>query len=497
MKKKIAGILVCILLIIIAVPVSGTTIIEKTFSSSIFGKTLFVGGSGPDNYTYIQDAIDDANDGDTVFVYSGIYYETIYLNKQIDLIGEDRQTTIIDGERPWGGAWNIVLINSDYATVSGFSILHGNLSKGAGISSSASYIIIHDNIISNNYQGIELYGAFHITISENIIANNADDGIYMFKTSDNIIIGNVITTNYEEGIYLRDSQDNIISDNTIRDNLGCGIRSSNSSSISIYSNDIIKNKYGIHSVQNSTITGNVLSHNKYDGVYLSRDSWNNIFTDNRIACNDREGIQIRQGVRNNHIYHNLFLSHYWNAFGDGAYWYNNTLKEGNYWHDYIKEQGGYDDDGDGIGDIPYHITGGGYDHYPLMEPWGDNEPPETPIIDGPTSGNAEMEYEYTFLTTDPEGECIQYYIHWGDKKEFWLGPFNSGDTVTMTHAWARTGTFTIKAKARDFYGLETDWATLDITMPKSKDTSNLFLFQFLVRIIDQFPLLAHVLNFVK
>jgi len=100
-----------------------------------------------------------------------------------------------------------------------------------------------------------------------------------------------------------------------------------------------------------------------------------------------------------------------------------------------------------------------------MEPWGDNEPPETPIIDGPTSGEAGVEYDYTFLTTDPEGEYIEYYINWGDKKEFWLGPYASGDVATITHVWNRTGTFTIEVKARDFYGLESDWATLEVTMP--------------------------------
>ena len=61
------------------------------------GNTLYVGGTGPNNYTSIQDAIDNANEGDTVYVYdeSSPYYENVVIEKTINLIGEDRDTTII------------------------------------------------------------------------------------------------------------------------------------------------------------------------------------------------------------------------------------------------------------------------------------------------------------------------------------------------------------------------------------------------------------------
>ena len=61
------------------------------------GSWLYVGGSGPGNYTRIQDAIDNTSDGDTVFVFNGTYYENVIINKAINLIGENRNTTIIDG----------------------------------------------------------------------------------------------------------------------------------------------------------------------------------------------------------------------------------------------------------------------------------------------------------------------------------------------------------------------------------------------------------------
>jgi hypothetical protein len=63
-------------------PVSG----EGSFST-----TLYVGGTGPGNYTSIQSAINDATSGDTVFVYSGTYYENIVIDVSINLIGENKR----------------------------------------------------------------------------------------------------------------------------------------------------------------------------------------------------------------------------------------------------------------------------------------------------------------------------------------------------------------------------------------------------------------------
>jgi len=443
------------------------------------GNVLYVGGSGPGNYSSIQAAVDNASDGDTVFVYGGIYYETVFLNKQIDLIGEDRETTILDGERPWGDAWNNIRIyDTEYVTVSGFSVVNCDLSEGAGIYSSADNVVIYDNVFSNMFQGIELYSAYGVTISDNVIEDNADSGVGIRFSSDNIVVGNTITSNGVAGVSMDRSSGTVISGNIIKDNVGDGVSGSDSHYSIVSGNEIINNKRGIRlsDSSNNSIVENVVSHNSYNGIFLTSGSSYNVITDNRIACNGREGVYLIYGAEYNHVYHNLFLSHLpWNAYGGGAYWYNAVIQEGNYWYDYVEEQGGYDDDGDGIGDVPYHVAAGGYDHYPLMEPWGDNEPPETPVVDGPTSGAAGVEYDYTFLTTDPEGEDVQYYINWGDKKEFWLGPYPSGDIVTIAHVWNMTGDFTVKVKARDFYGLESDWATLEVTMPRNQVVRGVFL----------------------
>jgi len=99
----------------------------------------------------------------------------------------------------------------------------------------------------------------------------------------------------------------------------------------------------------------------------------------------------------------------------------------------------------------------------------DNQPPEKPILSGSTSGKAGTEYEYTITSVDPEGHDIYYLIDWGDNTSTeWLGLYDSGEEIILSHIWAEQGNYTIKSKAKDIYGLESNWATLEVSMPKNK-----------------------------
>jgi hypothetical protein len=95
--KKI--IILCVVFLFVGMSVtsiSGNQINNQTIKQSVRGSILYVGGIGEGNYTNIQDAVDDATDGDTVFVYddSSPYYEwNILINKSITLVGENRDTT--------------------------------------------------------------------------------------------------------------------------------------------------------------------------------------------------------------------------------------------------------------------------------------------------------------------------------------------------------------------------------------------------------------------
>jgi len=114
--------------------------------------------------------------------------------------------------------------------------------------------------------------------------------------------------------------------------------------------------------------------------------------------------------------------------------------------------------------------------------------PVSPDIIGDIYGLVEIEYEYSFVSTDPDGDDVYYYIDWGDGNIEETAFYPSGEEVIRTHAWSEEGTYTIGALAIDIYELWSDWGTLSVTMPVSyqisqQSTSPLF-FQILERILQ-------------
>ena len=97
-----------------------------------------------------------------------------------------------------------------------------------------------------------------------------------------------------------------------------------------------------------------------------------------------------------------------------------------------------------------------------------SDPPTVPTIEGPTVVQMNKKAFYEFTSTDPNGDEIEYFVDWGDGYSEWSTPHSSGDTVRMDHTWREEGTFTIKAKAVDPFGEESDWSSYDITVEKGK-----------------------------
>lgn len=125
-----------------------------------------------------------------------------------------------------------------------------------------------------------------------------------------------------------------------------------------------------------------------------------------------------------------------------------------------------------------------------------NAAPEKPIITGPRLGKVGNEYNYTFVATDPDADNISYFVDWGDNTSTeWVGPYYSGEKITISHTWSERGTFAVRAKAKDIYGAEGPWGELKATMPKNKATFlNSLLLKLLERFPYAFPILRHLLR---
>ena len=120
--------------------------------------------------------------------------------------------------------------------------------------------------------------------------------------------------------------------------------------------------------------------------------------------------------------------------------------------------------------------------------------PDEPMIDGPPEGNAQERYGYTISTDDPDGDEVEYQIDWGDGTiTNWYGPYASGEEVKREHQWAYEDNYTIRVKARDVYGAESEWTSMEISMPKNRVYFNPF-FRFLENHPRLFPILRLILT---
>ncbi|MCU0850240.1 MAG: hypothetical protein MUC80_03070 [Candidatus Thermoplasmatota archaeon] len=120
-------------------------------------------------------------------------------------------------------------------------------------------------------------------------------------------------------------------------------------------------------------------------------------------------------------------------------------------------------------------------------------PPHTPTITGTVEGKPNQQYMYTTSAADPDGDPLYYWFDWDDgTNSGWLGPFPPGAPVNANHSWSAKGSYEVKVKAKDFFSMESPWATLDVTMPKSL----LFDGSFLQVFLRNHPLLSYLFSFL-
>ena len=136
----------------------------------------------------------------------------------------------------------------------------------------------------------------------------------------------------------------------------------------------------------------------------------------------------------------------------------------------------------------------GYHIYSIPTLFNTSQPPNAPTITGPTSGNKGEPVQYNFNSTDPDVDDVCYFIDWGDTTNSgWIGPNASGEAITLSHTWNTRGVYTIKAKAKDINGWESDWATLKVRMPLAY---NIAFLSFWQQLFERFPHIFPILRYL-
>ena len=174
-------------------------------------------GSPEHPFQYIQDAIDAAVPYDTIFVYEGIYYEQLHIDKAISLIGQYKQQTIIDSDKQGS---TIAIDEVDYVLITNFTIKHGinpanDFRFGICINGSSDIRII-SNIIINCYCGIVIQQESKDCIVLNNEIMNNDLGFDLSSSYSNLIYENTFLNN-NLSLILSNSKDNYIANNIFND----------------------------------------------------------------------------------------------------------------------------------------------------------------------------------------------------------------------------------------------------------------------------------------
>ena len=344
-----------------------------------FGKTIYVDDDGGADYTRIQDAVDNASDGDTIFVYSGRYFEEIIINKKVNIFGENQDTTIIDGE---GKIRSAFILNVDKVNISHFTILNCKDSKAIQILSNFSHIA-------------------NCTFTKNACP------IYIHGSNNSIIDCLIFDNDYSKYsviLFIEKGDYNLIDRCTLYNNIH-------------YRRQITSQK---------------------DGILLVRANYN-IVKRCTIVHHHSAGISIYSGYpgKNNLFYQNNFILNNPNAknFEDNI-WDNGFC--GNYWDDYLERYPTATQTND-IWNTPYYVGDGKYDNYPLVNPMTEVEfphvhplanfeyEPSTPVIDEFIKFDASLSFDFYNIS--------RYEWDFGDDT------YGTGNVIT--HSYPVEGTYTV------------------------------------------------------
>jgi PKD repeat protein len=379
----------------------------------------------PDDYPTVQGAINAASPGDTVYVKAGAYVENIVLNKTVALIGEDKDTTIIDGN----ASGDCVHITVDNTVLDNFTVRNGGARPGTA------------------------YSSVRLSSNKNNITSNNLVGSWCGVRIDDGCEGNVISQNYISG------------------NLN-GISGELWYNSKIIGNDITDNLMGMWIgpyTSHNTVSFNNIEKSWSEGIYAYAPSYST-FEGNNLTDNNLGGFWagLTIGLQppfsfGNKFFHNNFADHgkqievYEFQEPQSIVWDDGYPSGGNYWRDYNGTDiysGPFQNltGSDGIGDTPYIISTSNVDSYPFVNPY---VPPPLVASISPVSASIYFGQVVTFTSTT-SGGTPPYSYQWcvndtrvsGATSSIWtfasrpLGNYNvslnvtdiSGNTVASNQA---------------------------------------------------------------
>jgi parallel beta-helix repeat protein len=348
----------------------------------------------PDNYPSIQEAINHASPGETIYVKTGVYQEHIVIEKDdLKISGEDKYKTILDGQKKGTG----VYVKANGVFFEGFTIRNSGYNftdSGVYIDHSLNAHISGNNIIDNNL-GIYLYASSNIVLrNNNMFTNRYNFGVY----GDNLqeYIHDIDASNIVDGkplIYW-------VNQTNRQPPVNAGyIAIVNSTNITLQDLTLSRNWHAVlfaystnSNIKNVTATRNMdciwllncsacsvtdstISDNNWGGIAIVDSSACSVYGNN-INNNVKYGILLSDSSHNS-FYHNNFInntSQVWLFGFNSNIWDDGYSRGGNFWSNYecTDEKSGLGQNqtgNDGICDLPFIIDSNNTDRYPLTTPW--------------------------------------------------------------------------------------------------------------------------------
>ena len=162
----------------------------KVWGFPVKNATLTVIIVVPDDYPTIQEGINNTQDGGTIFVRNGVYYENIVVTKPVSLIGESNINTKIDSNN----TGDCINIKAKDVALKGFTLLNG-YPTDIMVCENVTGTLIKENIVLSAEWGIYLSLCSNNTIEGNAVMN-CSYGLFFESSSYNLIVRNTIAYNH-------------------------------------------------------------------------------------------------------------------------------------------------------------------------------------------------------------------------------------------------------------------------------------------------------------